>query len=299
MADEAARIDDPHTCPAPKHAGGPIQSGSGDVEINDKPAARATDAALCAGVGAKDMIVTGSALVTINDKPAARAGDRTMHAQGTVTAGSDNVEIGGWGGGVTVGSPEKDKERCAKAREGRDGRSTQRYNNCGVEAMRSIINEAKGGSLGEEALFRKALDIGAAETVHDWFWKFGPTNDRLSGGTFAEDWPSVGAAEGVGMHLEEPTLTNLTNALAEGRGVVTAHETNLLYGGGPSELGHAIRVTGVRFNERGGVDGFYFIDSAADYCSSYVDSVKFFESRGADKAGTMFKMAVTNAPLPR
>ncbi|MEP7124950.1 MAG: PAAR domain-containing protein [Byssovorax sp.] len=99
---EAARLGDQHTCPLPKHKGGPIDAsrppkvpnGSPNVETNGLPQARVLDWLTCAGASGKDLIVTGSDSVDINGLPAARKTDETAHG-GAIDAGSDDVEIGG------------------------------------------------------------------------------------------------------------------------------------------------------------------------------------------------------------
>lgn len=102
----AARQTDMHACPKVEpgptpHVGGPIQTGSPDVDIEFLPAARASaDAALCAA-GGPDKIAQGCGTVTINGKPAARLGDMTSHG-GVIVAGAGTVEIGVAGDAVTV-----------------------------------------------------------------------------------------------------------------------------------------------------------------------------------------------------
>src|SRR5690349_15356551 len=95
MATEpAARKTDAHTCPmtAPKpHVGGPIDSGSANVTVNELPAARKGDPATC--VPAKDKIKKGSLTVFVNGKQFARKKDPTEHG-GVVTGGSGNVDVG-------------------------------------------------------------------------------------------------------------------------------------------------------------------------------------------------------------
>ena len=92
----AARMNDLHTCPitAPNtHVGGNIvASGTGNVLINDLPAAVATDTLICGAPG--NIIMQGSTSVFIGKMPAARVGDPTSHG-GQINAGSPNVNIGG------------------------------------------------------------------------------------------------------------------------------------------------------------------------------------------------------------
>lgn len=93
----AATVRHQHYCPkvVPVHIGGPIFTGSMDVEINGEFAARVTDRAKCFGAtSGHDLVRKGSSTVEINGLPAARHGDSTMHG-GEVVMGSPNVEIGG------------------------------------------------------------------------------------------------------------------------------------------------------------------------------------------------------------
>ncbi|TDV58962.1 PAAR domain-containing protein [Pseudomonas sp. LP_7_YM] len=78
------------------HGTGQILTGSGNVHINGKPAARAhIDTAKCAEHGPVPKIIAqGSGTVYINNMPAARVGDRTV-CDGKISAGSNNVSIGG------------------------------------------------------------------------------------------------------------------------------------------------------------------------------------------------------------
>src|SRR5262245_23898607 len=63
----AARISDPHSCPACEgakpHVGGPIAAGSSTVNIGGKPAARVGDRATCNGP--PDAIAAGCDTVNI------------------------------------------------------------------------------------------------------------------------------------------------------------------------------------------------------------------------------------------
>jgi len=106
----AARKGDPHTCPKVEpgptpHVGGPILTGSPDVEIEGMPAARADgkapDTALCVA-GGPDKLHEGCGTVLVNFKLAARVGDRTFHG-GKIAVGAGTVEIGVAGDGVAVG----------------------------------------------------------------------------------------------------------------------------------------------------------------------------------------------------
>jgi type VI secretion system VgrG family protein len=88
-----ARVGDQHTCPAftggiIPHQGGTIISGSDNVFINNKPAARQGDQLKCNTSQTK--ITKGNPNVLINNKPIARLSDQTMH-NGKVIQGSNDV----------------------------------------------------------------------------------------------------------------------------------------------------------------------------------------------------------------
>lgn len=75
---------------------GQIRSGSGNVHINGRPAARAhIDYAECSDhSGTSKPLAQGSRAVHINGQPAARVGDRTV-CDARIAQGSPNVCIGG------------------------------------------------------------------------------------------------------------------------------------------------------------------------------------------------------------
>ena len=90
MTQLAARVTDPHTCPA--HVGGPIlPPGCPTVLIGSQAAARIDD--LCQCQGPTDAIRTGAPTVLIGGKPAARMGDITRHA-GVIVMGHATVIMG-------------------------------------------------------------------------------------------------------------------------------------------------------------------------------------------------------------
>jgi uncharacterized Zn-binding protein involved in type VI secretion len=91
--------DSANPCPA-----GTVASGSGDVMVEGKHAARAGDSAGCAGT-----IIEGSPDVFINGKPAAVQGDKTG-CGGTITSGATGVFVNGKPfviAGSTADCPEK------------------------------------------------------------------------------------------------------------------------------------------------------------------------------------------------
>lgn len=73
---------------------GEIRTGSGNVFINDKPAAVATLSTVACDKDKTQQVAQGSSSVFINGLPAARTGDKTT-CDATIMAGSPNVFIGG------------------------------------------------------------------------------------------------------------------------------------------------------------------------------------------------------------
>lgn len=97
----AARVSDPHTCPATNpppgsspHTGGPILPPQGVANVFIGKKVVATVQCQCTCAGPPDVIQRGSSSVFINKKAAARQGDPTAHG-GIITGGCRNVIIGG------------------------------------------------------------------------------------------------------------------------------------------------------------------------------------------------------------
>ena len=93
----AARVRDPHTCPASTpiaHVGGVLQGpGVPTVLIGYQAAATQGTASACAR-GLPNAVVGGSTTVQIASMSAARVGDPTAHG-GRISAGCPTVLIGG------------------------------------------------------------------------------------------------------------------------------------------------------------------------------------------------------------
>jgi uncharacterized Zn-binding protein involved in type VI secretion len=98
LGDKAQVDADAHGCPACPHPGvGPIVTGSPDVLINSKPAARLDDLgihAVCCGPNTF-TVKAGSPTVYVNGKPLARMNDQTKHCGGSgpIIEGSPDVLI--------------------------------------------------------------------------------------------------------------------------------------------------------------------------------------------------------------
>ena len=92
-----ARVGDFHSCPKTNssdqsHVGGKIASGSPDVFIDGKPAARMGDPLICKH-GPMDHIAQGNHTLLINDMPAAHLGFKTAHG-GVIQQGSPTASGG-------------------------------------------------------------------------------------------------------------------------------------------------------------------------------------------------------------
>ena len=100
LGDKGQIEADAHGCPACPHPGtGPIVTGSADVFINKRPAARAqsTDLgvhAVCCGANIFEL-TKGSPTVYVNNKPVAFNGSQTKHCggNGKLIEGSDDVFV--------------------------------------------------------------------------------------------------------------------------------------------------------------------------------------------------------------
>lgn len=191
---------------------------------------------------APNFIVTGAATVLINGLPAARITDKTMHPPpGVIIGGSSDVLIGGPTVGVTLGNPVDAKKTFRDMAKGRQSKDiAQSYNNCGVESSRQLIRQATGSKISEDKLLDSVLNASLARRE---------ATREASGGTSPEDRRAILAANGVASSLVPNTMENITQAIAEKRGVITSHEIAELWGVGQG--GHAITVTGAKYDENG------------------------------------------------
>ena len=272
MANPAARLGDDHKCPmvdpGPKpHVGGPIQPPCYPLcTANSIAMARATDRATCQGP--PDFIVTGSATVQIGGKAAARLSDKTMH-DGTITAGSTNVMIGGATIGSTLGNPVAGLAAFNAAAKGRVSGSTQQSaQNCGIESSRQIINQATGNAVREKPLLNRAIKNKWAEAGATW---------RDSGGTTPAKMRALLSDQGVTATLGPQKMADIQQAVAEGKGVITAHQAGRLWNTS-QQGGHAVLVTGIKYDANGLPKTVYINDTGTGQGMNPVPASRFEKS---------------------
>jgi uncharacterized Zn-binding protein involved in type VI secretion len=286
----AARAGDGHHCAI--HGDGPVDApASKTVQLNGRGAARAGDPTTCKG---KDPIVTGSSTVQFNGRPAARANDHTAHP-GHVSAGSSNIDIGGPPAGITLGNPAEGEKMCQAAKAGRHtpGKNDQSYENCGVESVRQLVNYAKGLHVSEDDLLLQALKSGNAGGSYSGKWPFRQQIDSEAGDTNYTQRQSIARYYDVGLSTDQPqSYENIAQALSEGRGVITANDVSVLWGGEYAGS-HAVVVTGMEFDQNGRATTVIYNDTGKGTCSARTDVVTFI--RSLQKKGP--HLNVTTSPI--
>jgi len=276
MSIPAARINDMHVCPAVNpgpspHVGGPIVVGSPNVIINSLPAARAGDMATCSGP--PDTVVTGSSSVFINNKPAARLSDSCAHG-GKIVAGSPTVFVGtgGAGGatGVTLGNPSAALVVFNGLANTRTSGSTQQsYGNCGVESSRQIL-DAQNINTSEDVL----LDYAIANNYAD-----NSAYPSEKGGTSSSSRQSLLKDAGVTSDLVDPTMDNIAQAVADGKGVITSNNAGILWNDPDYRINyHAVVVTGMEYDNSGNIDKVIINDTGTGEGSKAIPKSQFENS---------------------
>lgn len=294
MGKPAARISDMHTCPmvnpgpAP-HVGGPIAMGSPNVLIGSIPAARIGDTAIC--VGPPDTVATGSSGVIINGKPAARMGDSTAHG-GKIIVGMPTVLIGGGGGGggggadtvgSTLGNPVAALAAFNHLASTRASGSVQQsYGNCGIESARQLL-DASGNARTEIDVLQEAINNGNAVDDPDPYQR---------GGTSPQGRQNILTNNGVSSSLQDQNPENIKQAVVEGKGVITSHDAGVLWGDPTVSGGHAVVVTGVKYDSSGNVSHYVINDTGAGQGMREVPATQFENSLRPNR-----QINVTNDPI--
>jgi hypothetical protein len=209
-----------------------------------------------------------------------------MH-QGAVVMGSGNVMIGGPTVGVTLGNPDAGKAACVAAAAGRDppagsvdhhGRplphhtTQQSYNNCGVEAARIIINQATGKKVTEDDLLNWAIDHGKADGPKD------PAHRYDAGGAYQGQTVDTLREHGVESTQERQSMETISQAVAEGRGVITAHTAATLWDDRAEQGSHAVNVTGMVYDSSGKLVSVVTLDTGTGNCATVVPAGRYEKS---------------------
>jgi uncharacterized Zn-binding protein involved in type VI secretion len=284
----AARVTDIHLCtdPTPKpHVGGPINPPcAAQVLVNGLAQARTTDQCTCTPPAPPNFIVTGSRWVWVEGQLAARMTDKTMHPPpGMILMGSPDVLIGGPTAGAILGGRASGNAACLAAVSGRtSGSQQQTYENCGVESSRLIINKATGSNISEDQLLDQSMANGDASNKR---------NRADSGGTTPSDRQNILANNGVPSSLQDQSMDNIMQAVAEKKGVITSHDAGTLWGTSDTG-GHAINVIGVQYDENGNPINVITNDTGAGVCNNVVPINQY---QGSLRSGV--KMNVTNNPI--
>ena len=282
----AARVTDMHICPmwdGPKpHVGGPIIPPCAlMVQTNFLPQARVTDRAQCASV--PDFIVTGSATVLVNNLMAARITDFTMHGGFIGPVASLNVIIGGATAGATLGFPSQMGQVFNAIAADRPGGSLgQTEQNCGVESSRQLL-WASGVRMTEQLLLNVSVIQGLAAN---------DSRPNQRGGTSPDDRQAILGTYGVATHQVPQTRENIAQAVAEGRGVITSHDSGTLWNNTPSGGGHAVTVTGVQYDSSGRIANVLTNDTGLGQANRPVPAAQYFSSLRPGRNAN-----VTDAPI--
>ena len=170
---QAARRDDRQKCPmkesfgtvvasgvcipeykagtvAVEHVGGPIVSGSPNVNINGKRAARCGDRTYCEGTATGGFLVTGAEKIKINGQLAAMVGSFNNHLA-PVTQGSPDVIYGSEMAGATFGDAASGTKACREAAQGR-----KPYREAEQKALKAKAEQGEPEALTEDE--RNKLD---------------------------------------------------------------------------------------------------------------------------------------------
>lgn len=237
----AARLTDPHVCPAftgpVPHVGGVITSpGMPQVLIAYLPAARISDMVQCAGP--PGVISAGASNVLIGGLPAARQTDSCAHG-GMIAMGCPTVLIGTQGGATTHLTPAQIAAILGQAAFP----GQQNFGNCGIQSTAEIIYLQTGVRPSEDEILAYAIANGMASDS---------TNPTDRGSSTAEQRQALLAAYGVDSTVVPTSREALAEVIRDGNCAIVNADAGVLwndprYVGG----GHAVTVTGGTFDADG------------------------------------------------
>lgn len=289
MAAQAFRHGDITACP--EHGVGVADQVAGTVRVNGRALLRVGSSVKCGGEA--DRVGTGAVKVTVGSMYSARVGEHTAHGA-TLAQGSVNVLIGSPSG---AGAPLLLSLACLDMISGRnpppgsrssDGTplpsksESQSYNNCGLEACRTLILQATKREVDQEALFDYAIDHYLSPEKrkerglppYESAQSKAPAKRYESGGTDGDEQVAILKDFGVPSHVFDQTPESIYEGLAQGKGVLVGVYAGTLWMDerkdeqptGP----HAILITGVERDENGKVTAYIINDSAYFGCGATV-----------------------------
>ena len=138
----------------------------------------------------------------------------------------------------------------------------QNGNNCAPQSCQQIIRNAKGRNLSEAEMEQLAQGTG----------EYNPALGTTSGGE-----AKILQAGGVPAHTEANTPANIQNALGKGRGVVSEHDADKLWGNNQAG-GHAVQPTGVVRDANGNVTHYVINDTGTGQAGRLVPRAQYEDS---------------------
>lgn len=157
------------------------------------------------------------------------------------------------------------------------GKTNQSYGNCMPESLRQIVQRATGNRVTEDEMMTQALANGA--TSHPGFGNHG----GLSGYAGARLLSSLGVPAEAVPASGVPTLDDIRQAIAGGKGVVATFHTAGIW---PPEYGdavHATFITGVELDDQGNVVAVFMNDTGLGDCGRRVPANKLLAGMNACK----------------
>jgi hypothetical protein len=217
-----------------------------------------------------NFIVTGASQVLVDGLHAARMTDKTMHPPpGMIAMGSPDILIGGPTVGVTLGGGAAADQACQDAATGRpSGKTQQTWKNCGTESCRQIINRAKGTTLSEANVLDRAIAREQAEETPD---------PHDTGGTSAKDRQAILADHGITSQLQDASMDNITQAVAEKKGVISGHWAAAFFNNQQKGT-HAVLVTGMKYDANGNLVSVIVNDTGLGVCGRAVPLAQYKNS---------------------
>jgi uncharacterized Zn-binding protein involved in type VI secretion len=257
------------------------------------------------------VITEGEPTVRINGKPAARITD-SVSCGGHIAKGHPRTHIGK-SRGKTAGNIQAGQKMCINAAKGRkSGQTSQSYNNCGIESSRQLINQVTGRNITEDDLLQYALNHNEAgrgsppDTQRgDPPVPFGTPPRWQDGGSTAYQRQALLTDFGIPSTVEENNLSNISQALASGKGVMADTDASILWKGvipdnqlPKSPAFHEITITGIEYDDNGNITNVIINDTGTGNCSRKIPVDQWNKAVQAVRdAGYSAQINVTSKPI--